>query len=90
MIEDRDYVHATTDEASPIRKSTFASPNLDLGGSEESERSYRLITSIDRIDSLLEHVALSSKLRNSESEIELERLGICNVIEDVIADSDEP
>ncbi len=59
-------------------------------GSEESERSYRLITSIDRIDSLLEHVALSNKLRNSESEIELERLGICNVIEDVIADSDEP
>lgn len=59
-------------------------------GSEESERSYRLITSVDRIDSLLEHVALSNKLRNSESEIELERLGICNVIEDVIADSDEP
>ena len=55
MIEDRDDVHATTDEASPIRKSTFASPNLDLGGSEESERLSDIPSEeLNRMDDFLE------------------------------------
>jgi two-component system, sensor histidine kinase LadS len=82
--------HEIKNPLSTIRFAVSALQKKFIPGSEESQRSYRLITSIDRIDSLLEHVALSNKLRNSESEIELERLGICNVIEDVIADSDEP
>jgi signal transduction histidine kinase len=57
---------------------------------EEKERFHRVVLSIDRIDRLLDQVALSNKLRHTDTEFETEQLQVFNLIQEIIDDCDEP
>jgi two-component system, sensor histidine kinase LadS len=68
--------------------SALKSKLSDVAG--DHERFRRLMASIDRIDGLLDHVALSNKLRHTDTRLETEQLDICQLIQDITHDSDQP
>jgi signal transduction histidine kinase len=56
----------------------------------QKERFQRLMTSVNRINDLLEQVALSNKVERSDLVMEKEPIGIRDFVEDLVDDLNEP
>ena len=56
----------------------------------QKERFQRLMTSVNRINDLLEQVALSNKVERSDLVLEKEPIGIRDFVEDLVDDLNEP
>jgi signal transduction histidine kinase len=56
----------------------------------QKERFHRLMSSVNRINDLLEQVALSNKVERSDLVLEKERVAIRDFIEDLVDDLNEP